>query len=140
MQYSSRLTIAAHILMCIDHFRDTKVTSDFLAASVNVNPVIVRNILGRLKKAGIVKVEAGIGGASLAKQPEEITLLDLFRAVENDDDLFHFHEHPNPACPVGKNVFPVLSGHLQDARTAMENSLRKTTLQDLMNDLEDRLG
>ena len=68
MQFSSRLTIATHILLCIEIFKDDyKVTSNFLAGSINVNPVIVRNILGLLSSAGIVEIKAGIGGASLAK-------------------------------------------------------------------------
>ena len=112
MQFSSRLPIAAHILMCIVRFgEDCKITSDFLAGSVNVNPVIIRKTLGQLKKAGLVNVEAGVGGASLAKAPEDITLLDIFHAVEpKEEPLFHFHENPNPACPVGREVHGILSG------------------------------
>ena len=54
MQISSRFTLAVHILTCIKTFGDSnKITSEFLAASTNVNPVIVRKILGQLKKAGI---------------------------------------------------------------------------------------
>ena len=132
MQYSSRLTIASHILMCIDHFKDEyKITSDFLAGSVNVNPVIIRNTLGMLKKAGLVNVEAGVGGASLAKDPTEITLLDVFRAVEKSEDMFHFHENPNPNCPVGRSVHPALGHHLEDAQKAMEDQLAKVTLAEL---------
>ena len=45
MQFSSRLTIATHILLCIEIFKDDyKITSNFLAGSIHVNPVIVRNI------------------------------------------------------------------------------------------------
>ncbi len=55
MQISSRFTLAVHIFVCIDTFQDTyKVTSDFLAGSTNVNPVIIRKILGQLKTAGLV--------------------------------------------------------------------------------------
>ena len=133
MQFSSRLPIAAHILMCIVRFgEDCKITSDFLAGSVNVNPVIIRRTLGQLKKAGLVRVEAGVGGASLAKPPEEITLLDIFRAVEpKEEPLFHFHENPNPACPVGR-------GYLDAAALAMENQLRAVTLQQLIDDLRQK--
>ena len=99
MQFSSRLTIATHILLCIEIFKDDyKVTSNFLAGSINVNPVIVRNILGLLSSAGIVEIKAGIGGASLAKSPDEITMLDVFKAVEKEEALFHFHENPNSNC------------------------------------------
>ena len=83
MQFSSRLPIAVHVLLCIHTFDGTKkMTSDFLAGSVNVNPVIIRNTLGKLKAAGLVTVDAGIGGAHLAKEPKDITMFDVFRAVK----------------------------------------------------------
>ena len=138
MRYSSRLTVAAHILMCIRYFHGReKLTSDFLAGSVNVNPVVVRNILGKLKKAGLVKVEAGIGGASLARDPADITLLDVFNAVETDTDLFHFHENPNPECPVGRSVHPVLGEQLARVQSAMERHLESITLKDLVSGISE---
>ncbi|MEF2674609.1 MAG: Rrf2 family transcriptional regulator [Eubacteriales bacterium] len=138
MRYSSRLTVAAHILMCIGYFHGKeKLTSDFLAGSVNVNPVVVRNILGKLKKAGLVKVEAGIGGASLARDPADITLLDVFNAVETDTDLFHFHENPNPECPVGRSVHPVLGEQLAGVQSEMERQLESITLKDLMSGISE---
>ena len=102
MQFSSRFTIAVHILLAINEFDGQfKTTSFFLGNSVNVNPVIIRKTLGQLKDAGLVSVEAGVGGASLAKEPKKITLWDIFCAVEDKkEDLFHFHENPNPDCPV----------------------------------------
>ena len=134
MRYSSKLAVASHILMCIDYFQGkAKLTSDFLAGSVNVNPVVIRNTLGKLKKAGIVNVEAGIGGASLAKDPADITLLDIYNAVETDTDLFHFHENPNPACPVGRSVHPVLEEHLGAVQRSMEAQLAGISLQDLVS-------
>ena len=73
MQISSRFTIAVHIFACIDTFKDDyKITSDFLAASVNVNPVIIRKILSQLKNAGLVEVKRGSGGATIAKELEQI--------------------------------------------------------------------
>ncbi len=136
MQYSSRLAIGTHILLCIDYFKDEyKLTSDFIAGSVNVNPVIIRNTLGMLKKAGLVNVEAGVGGASLAKGPSDITLLDVFKAVEKDEELFHFHENPNPNCPVGRAIHPVLGHHLSDTQQVMENHLAGITLADLLSEI-----
>ena len=83
MQISSRFTLAVHILTCIKTFGDSnKITSEFLAASTNVNPVIVRKILGQLKKAGIVEVARGSGGAVLAKPENDITFLDIYKAVD----------------------------------------------------------
>ncbi len=139
MQISSRFTLAAHILLCIDTFGgEYKVTSDFLAGSTNVNPVVVRKILGQLKNAGIVEVARGTGGAAIAKPLDEITFLDIYNAVECVDrgELFHFHENPNPACPVGRNIHAVLDGKLERVQRAMENELRSITLGEVKKDIE----
>ena len=103
MQIPSRFTIAVHTLMCIDHFAGQhKATSEFIASSVNVNPVIIRQVLQKLKAAGLVTVERGAGGAALARPASDITLLDVLQAIEGvKGPLFNFHENPNPACPVG---------------------------------------
>ncbi len=132
MQTSRRFSIATHLLLCLRVFRDLKATSTFLAGSIHVHPVIVRNILGQLKRAGLVRVAAGSGGARLARAPGAITLLDIYRAVEDQDGgLFSFHDHPNPRCPVGKHIRRVLEGHLQAAQQRMEASLARTRLADL---------
>lgn len=137
MQFSSRMTIAVHILLAIAEFADKeKTTSTFLAQSVNVHPVIIRNTLGKLKAAGIVHVRAGEGGATLANDPQKITLLDIFEAVEKEEDLFHFHEHPNPQCPVGKNMHAILDQRLISIQNAMRKEMRAITLQDLINDVK----
>ena len=139
MQFSSRLPIAVHTLLVIEHFKGQyKITSDFIAGSVGVNPVIIRNILGQLKSAGMVDVAAGIGGATLAKPPEEITLLDVFRAVEVDEDLFHFHERPNPNCLIGRNINNILGCKLEELKKTAELQLKAITLQSLLDSLPQK--
>lgn len=137
MQISSRFTIAVHVLICIETFKnDHKVTSDFLASSVNVNPVVIRRLLQQLKKAGIVKVVRGSGGTNVEKPLNEITLLDIYNAVEcvEEGKLFHFHENPNPLCPVGKNIHAILDIRLEKIQKAMEKELESVTIQDVMKD------
>ena len=137
MQISSRFTIAIHILICIETFKnDRKVTSDFLAASVNVNPVVIRRLLQQLKKAGIVSVIRGSGGTNLEKPADKITLLDVYSAVEcvEAGELFHFHENPNPLCPVGKNIHSILDARLEKIQNAMELEMKSVTIQDIMED------
>ncbi len=140
MQISSRFTLAVHILTCIKTFSEsTKVTSDFLASSTNVNPVIVRKILGQLKKANIVDVARGSGGAVLAKPEGEITFLDIYKAVDcvGNGELFHFHENPNPLCPVGRNIHAVLDDRLIKVQQAMEKELASVTLKDVLDDTKN---
>lgn len=70
MQISSRFTLAVHILACIDIFKSqVKVTSDFLAKSANVNPVIIRKLLSQLKSAGLIEVARGTGGGIHCQAP-----------------------------------------------------------------------
>lgn len=137
MQISSRFTLAIHIFVCIHMFHENhKVTSDFLASSTNVNPVIVRKILGQLKTAGLVEVARGSGGASIPKPLNEISFLDIYNAVEciEHGALFHFHENPNTDCPVGKNIHVVLDDKLVQIQKAMEDKLSSITLEDVMRD------
>lgn len=135
MQISSRFTIAVHMLVCMETFKDDfKVTSDFLASSVNANPVVIRRILSQLKKANIIEVSRGTGGAVICVPLNTITLLDIFKAVESvgNQNLFHFHENPNTNCPVGRNIHHLLDAPLSSAQQALENELKTTTLEDLM--------
>lgn len=138
MQITSRFTVAVHTLLAIVYFgKEHKTTSEFIASSVNVNPVVIRRTMSSLKNAGIIDVKAGSGGASLAKDLNQITLFDIYNAVGCvEGSLFHFHENPNPACPVGKNIHAVLDGYLIAAQNAFENELKKTTLGDLTAELE----
>ena len=142
MQISSRFTLAIHIFACIDTFgSEHKVTSDFLAGSTNVNPVIIRKLLGQLKGAGLIKVARGTGGTTVAKPLDEITFLDVYHAVEciGNGDLFHFHENPNTACPVGRNIHHILDNKLFQVQDAMEQKLASITLADVKRDTEKYL-
>ena len=139
MQISSRFTIAIHMMTCMETFKEEhKITSDFLAASINVNPVIIRRILSQLKDAGLIEVKRGTGGAAVRKPLDEITFLNIYRAVEciEENTLFHFHENPNPNCPVGKNIHNILDDKLHRVQAAMERELESITLADVMEDLE----
>ena len=137
MQISSRFTMAIHMFACIDTFTDQKMTSDFMAASIGTNPVIVRKLLQQLKAAGLIEVSRGTGGVTVTKPLNEITFLDIYKAVEctPDEELFHFHENPNQACPVGKNIHHVLDDKLAKVQEAMERELAAITLPDVKRDI-----
>ncbi|WP_370512136.1 MULTISPECIES: Rrf2 family transcriptional regulator [Brevibacillus] len=132
-QISTRFSIAVHTLSLIA-VSPNDCTGDFIAGSVNTNPVVIRRIMGMLKKAGLVDVRPGVGGASLLKDPSQITLLDIYRAVNvtEENQLFRIHENPNIRCPVGRNIEQVLQAELRDAQSAMEQRLAQTTLADLI--------
>src|SRR3954469_1468273 len=130
---SSRVAVAVHVLAYMAWKRSEAVTSERIAASVNTNPVVVRRIVGALRNAGMVTVQPGVGGgASLAREPEEITLLDVYRAVEDGEELFSLHSsEPSRSCNVGGNIRDVLRPIFCTAHRAMESVLAGVTIADV---------
>ena len=143
MQISSRFTVALHIFTCVDTFKDDyKVTSDFLAGSINTNPVIIRKILTQLKNAGLITVARGTGGIAVNKPLSEITFYDVYQAIDpvENGDLFHFHESPNPECPVGRNIHRLLDEKLKAIQDSMEAKMKEYTLVDLRSGMQEILA
>lgn len=130
MQISSRFSVGVHILTLLATTPAGELlTSDRLAGSVNTNPVVIRRILGQLKKVGLVEVRAAAGGTYLRRHPAAITLLEVYQAVEVvEGRLFSMHNAPNPKCPVGRNIQGALDGTLLRAQAALEKELAGVTI------------
>ena len=143
MQITSRLTMAAHMVCAIDYFSPVQpVTSSFLAKSIGTSPVMVRTIMGMLKEAGIISSSKGKRGIDLARPLKDITLLDLWRAVDQTeaDSLFHFHENPSPLCPVGRNIHAALDDGLERAQKALEDQLAAVHMDEVEVTIRTRNG
>jgi DNA-binding IscR family transcriptional regulator len=140
MSISSRFAVGIHILALIEINKSGISTSEFLAGSVNTNPAVIRKIMGMLKNAGLVKVRPGIAGAELAKALSDITLLDVYKAVDvvKEKELFSVHENPNPDCPVGRNIQATIGQHLSIAQTALEKVLGNVTIEDVVKDIIEK--
>lgn len=139
MQISSRFTIALHALICMESFKnDRKATSEFLASSIHANPVVIRRLLQQLKAAGLVTVTRGSGGAEIAKPLDQISMLDVYHAVDcvERGNLFHFHEEPNCLCPVGRNIHTILDSKLDQIQSAMETEMQSVTMADIMEEAQ----
>jgi Rrf2 family protein len=137
MKPSSRFTVAIHILTLLAHGDQSEpITSEYVAGSVNTNPVVIRRLLGLLRRAKLVGSQGGPGGGwRLLALPRTITLRDVFRAVEVDP-LFPLHAStPNPRCPVGSTIQAALGTHYQAARQALERDLQRTTIADLLQEV-----
>src|SRR4051794_7445059 len=141
MKISSRFTVAVHILSLVAIERNELCTSEWIAESVNTNPVVIRRVIGKLRDAEIVQVRRGIGGATLQKPLDQISLLDVYRAVEvvEKGELFQMHEKPNPNCPVGANVGAILELILLRAQEAMESVLGEITMDELVKVLAKKI-
>lgn len=137
MSISSRFAVGIHILSLLEINKNKVNSSEFIASSVNTNPVVIRKIMGMLKSAGLVNVRPGIAGAELAKHLSDITLLDVYKAVNvvKDKELFGIHDKPNPNCPVGRNIQQAIDPLFSLAQLALEKALGNVTIEDVVADI-----
>ena len=143
MQITSKFTIAVHVITAIEYFKGKEtVTSTFLAGSVGANPVIIRNVMGKLKDAGIITISQGKSGISLAKALSAITFYDVYKAMDcvGEDGLFHFHANPNTDCPVGRNIHSAMDRYLRTIQESMEDSMKKITIADIADGVQKELS
>ena len=133
MATSQRFAVATHILTALKYDEAEKISSDFLAKTVNTNPVVVRRIVGLLRDAKLVNSTAGaFGGTWLAIDPTQINLLDIYNAVEKGN-LVQMH-HPNKKCPIGACIEKLIRPTLDKATLAFKKQLADKSLADLKRD------
>ncbi len=139
MFISSRFAVGIHILSVLEINKDGVNSSEFLARSVKTNPAVIRKFMGMLKKAGLVKVRPGIAGAELARIPSDITLLDVFKAVNSEQkELFSVHSNTSQTCPVGRNIQDTIMPLFSIAQLAFEKALGHVTIDDVVKDIVNK--
>jgi Rrf2 family protein len=137
---SSKLSVGIHILTVLALERGEALTSDLIARSVNTNPVVIRRLLGLLREAGYVESKTGVGGGwVLRADPERITLLDVLRTVEPQNELFALHRsEPNHECPVGKHIQCVLTEFYAEVQEGVAQRLACSTIACVVGKLQGR--
>jgi DNA-binding IscR family transcriptional regulator len=135
---NSQFTVSLQMLLVIMLLGDQKATSAKLAESAGVNPIMIRQLFGKLKEAGILNVCAGKGVTRLAKDPSLISLWDVYSAVEglNAYELFKFCPNISDCCQVGQYFQAVASVHLDESVQAMAGKLASVSLAQLMDELQ----
>jgi Rrf2 family protein len=137
---NSRFSLATQVLalMAIES-EDCPITSEYLAESVNTNPVVIRRILGALRNAGLVTSQLGPrGGVTLKRQPAAITLLQVYRAV-GETEIFPFGDRtPSADCICGRNIQPVLASINDKVENALEHTLQDITLAQIVDSINAR--
>lgn len=133
MSTSSRFAVAVHVLTLMAWSDDEPLKSEQMAVSVNTNPVVIRRMLCELAEDKLVVSQTGSsGGSRLARNPEQITLLDVYRAVESTD-VFSLHpKRPNQRCPVGSGIGTVLEEVRTELDSAIEQVLARITVGDVV--------
>lgn len=133
MSTSSRFAVAVHVLTLMAWADEEPLKSEQVAESVNTNAVVIRRMLCELAEANLVVSQSGaMGGSKLAREPERITLLDIYQAVEMRG-VFSLHRHPpSRNCPVGVNIGTVLNEVLDEVDSAVEGVLANITVRDVV--------
>lgn len=136
MAANSQFAIAVHILTVLAKEGEEKVKSDYIAESVNTNPVVIRRLLGDLSQAKLVVSQTGShGGTRLAKCPSQINLADVHRAV-SCGKTFALHRQTNDDCPIGKNIQCVLEKLQMEINGVVEAKLAQFSLQNILEAVE----
>lgn len=130
---SQQFSVAVHILCFLEFNKKGRTTSELLALSVNANPAVIRRIMRKLTKAGLITSTLGTNAAiSLAQNANQITLLDVYRATMEDDEIFIIHQETNPTCPVGSKMPHLLGGVYTKVQATMEDELSGFTIEQLV--------
>ncbi len=137
MRLNTKCSIALHCLLFIAEYeKKVKITSELLAKSTGCNSAAIRSILNLLQKSDIISIVRGIGGAYLARDPKDLTIWDVYHAME-PDGLEHFigyHPNPSASCPIGTQIVSVLKKPYAQIGSAVQNVMEEITLQQLLDD------
>jgi Rrf2 family protein len=134
MPYSTntQFAVGVHMLTLLADRGPEPLSSEDMAGSADANPVYVRRVLGRLREAGIVSSRPGVGGGwALVRDPADITLGDVWRAIQTDDRLLGLHE-VNPRCEVGQAIQRHLTAVDRRASAAVQSELDRITIVEML--------
>lgn len=128
---STHFSVSVHCLLLLSCSAPERMTSALIAGSVNTNPVVVRRIMGSLKKAGLVDSSPGTRGFYLAKPSSEITLAMIYKAAKDEGPLFPIHGNCNPNCDVGMRIDGLLTNLYRVAEEKVQQFFATITLEDM---------
>ncbi|WP_052889964.1 Rrf2 family transcriptional regulator [Thermogemmatispora carboxidivorans] len=130
----TRLAVAVHILTLLaQQSEEDPLTSEYIAGSVNTNPVFIRRVLGLLSRAGLVASQPGVGGGwRLQRDAASISLLDVYEAVGAGPLLALHHRQPNPDCLIGRNIQRTLLHYFGEAEVAFKQMLARQTIAQVL--------
>ena len=132
MKYSTKLSDTIHLLIFLYLGEGQKMTSAKIAGSVKTNPAYIRQLMSVLKNAGLIFSIQGQAKTSLTKDPRQITMLDVYRAVEGEKPLLHLDIHTNPECGVGVNIQLSIGDFYRDIQEVAEKKMNEITLWDII--------
>ncbi|WP_222124496.1 Rrf2 family transcriptional regulator [Paenibacillus xylanexedens] len=135
--YSSKLSVSVHILCVIALFDGSDVTSERIADSIQTNSALVRRLMSNLKKAGLIHAQTKRGVTGLAKPAENISLKEIFQAVEPQQRIIDIHTDTNMKCSVGANIESALEQVYSQLQEQFITQLDNITLSDIIQSMHE---
>ncbi len=133
MAANTRMATAIQILCVIAYKGPDGVTSEIVARSLRTNPVVVRRLLKAMEAAGLVEIRPGKdGGVQLRRAPRQITLAQIYEAVEQETTVFALRPGGNPNCPVASSMKALLTPIFGATDNAVGKTLERITLGSLV--------
>ncbi len=130
---NTRFATIIHILTLLAKYPNEWLSSDWIAGSININPVIVRKELGVLQEVSLIISRKGKeGGSKLNISSDKITLADIYLSVKNSDILGKKNLKTNPKCPIGKSINEKLESLFTETDQLVVESLKHKTLYDFV--------
>ena len=133
MKYSTKVSDAVHIMIFIILNPADSLTSSRIAESIKTNPGCVRQLMSSLRRYGLISSVKGHPRPALTRPPQDITLLDVYRAVEGQKPLLHLDTHTNPECGVGVNIQLALQDFFDQIQEQAEQKMQQITLQNILD-------
>ncbi|PBJ14569.1 Rrf2 family transcriptional regulator [Flavobacterium sp. ACN6] len=131
---SGKFAITIHILTLLNKFPNDYLSSEFIAGSINLNPVLVRKEIANLKAHHIVESKEGKnGGTKLAVNASNLTLKEIFEMTFETIGLGFAKNQPNPDCPVGKKINQNLEALYSEMNQKVNAQLENISLEDFSN-------
>ena len=133
MKRNSKLSLALHALGHMVLAPDRSFRSEDIADHNNTNAVVVRRVLGHLRRAGLVISARGhAGGWRLARPADRITVADVYSAI--GEPFFAGSEakwdESNP-CRIEKTLHTVMDEALADAEQQLMARLGAITIAEI---------
>ena len=134
---NTRFSTAIHIMTLLAKDPQEWLTSDWLAGSISINPVIVRKELGNLKKSGLVESRQGKdGGVRIGKNAEDINVAEIYEAIKNSEVLGKKNQNPNPLCSVGRDINKNLNLLFAETDNLVFQFLKNKKLSDFISQFD----
>lgn len=123
-----RFATSLHTLLLLDFMKGELVSSEFIACSININPVLIRKEISNLRSHGLIDSKEGKGGGSrLAKPASKIFLSDIYKAVKQAP-LLGRSNNPNPNCDIGNQINKHIANLYSEAEEVLVGRLAQITL------------